>query len=43
VVETLPSEDLPITAINATGGAFGWLTNEPHFYDDNDLLKQYRV
>jgi hypothetical protein len=46
VVETLPSdaeqpEDPPITAINAAGGAFDWLADEPELYSDSDFIERY--
>jgi len=42
VIETLPSDNLPMTAINAPGGAFDWLADEPDLYDDNDLVERYQ-
>lgn len=41
VVESLDDE-LPITAINAAGGAFDWLADEPDLYGDADLIERYR-
>jgi hypothetical protein len=46
VVETLPSdaeqpEEPPVTAINAAGGAFDWLADEPDLYSDSDLIERY--
>lgn len=31
-----------MTAINAAGGAFNWLAEEPDFYSDADLIERYR-
>jgi hypothetical protein len=42
VIESLGEESLPITAINATGGAFDWLSDEPDLYGDGDLVERYR-
>jgi hypothetical protein len=42
VVESLEDDPLPITAINAAGGAFAWLAEEPEIYSDADLVEHYR-
>jgi hypothetical protein len=42
VIESLGEDSLPITAINAAGGAFGWLGDEPDLYTDVDLVERYR-
>jgi hypothetical protein len=42
VVESLEDESLPITAINAAGGAFAWLDDELDIYSDTDLVERYR-
>ncbi len=42
IVETIENDDLPITAMNALGGAFGWLAEEPSLYSDIDLMERYR-
>ena len=42
-VETIESDDLPITAINASGHAFDWLAEEPELYSDADLVERYRA
>jgi hypothetical protein len=41
-VESLESDELPMTAINAGGGAFDWLAGEPDIYSDGDLIEHYR-
>ncbi len=42
IVETKDEDDLPITIINAIGGGFDWLSDEPEIYDDGDLTERYR-
>jgi len=42
VVESLEDESLPMAAINAAGGAFDWLSEEPDLYSDADLVERYR-
>ncbi|MBF0305986.1 MAG: hypothetical protein HQL39_18040 [Alphaproteobacteria bacterium] len=42
VIESIEDE-LPITAMNASGGAFDWLAEEPDLYSDADLAERYRV
>jgi hypothetical protein len=32
-----------MTAINAAGGAFDWLAEEPDLYSDADLAEHYRA
>jgi hypothetical protein len=43
IVESIDSDDLPMTAINASGGAFDWLAEEPDLYSDADLVERYRA
>ena len=35
-------DELEISAINATGGGFEWLADEPDLYSDADLVERYR-
>lgn len=42
VVESLESDEFSITAINAAGGAFDWLADEPELYNDSDLKERFR-
>lgn len=42
VVESLDNDELPMAALNAAGGAFDWLANEPDVYSDDDLIERYR-
>ena len=42
LIECKDSADIPITAINADGGAFDWLEDEPDLYSDQDLIERYR-
>lgn len=42
VVESVEQDPLPITGINAAGGAFDWLVDEPELYSDADLVERYR-
>ncbi len=42
VVESIEDDGLPMTAINAAGGAFDWLAGEPDLYSDVDLVERYR-
>jgi hypothetical protein len=43
VIETLEDDELPMAAINAAGGAFDWLADEPDLYSDSDLVERYRT
>jgi hypothetical protein len=43
VVESIEDDELPMTAINAAGGAFDWLAEEPDLYSDADLAERYRA
>ncbi len=43
IVESVDSDDLPMTVINASGGAFDWLAGEPDLYSDADLIERYRA
>jgi hypothetical protein len=42
VLETVDSEDeeISITEMNAQGGAFDYLADEPNLYDDTDLIER---
>ena len=42
VVETIESEEPSITAMNAVGGGFAWLAEEPELYSDADIVEAYR-
>ena len=42
VIESLEVEQPSITAINAAGGAFDWLAEEPDLYSDADLIEHFR-
>ena len=42
IIENPGDDPLPITAINATSGAFAWLTEEPDLYSDADLVERFR-
>lgn len=42
IIETQDQDDLPLAAINASGGGFDWLADEPDIYDDGDLTERYR-
>ncbi|HEY0838471.1 MAG TPA: hypothetical protein VGE72_31475 [Azospirillum sp.] len=42
VIEDIPDEDPSLTAINAHGGAFDGLSEEPDLYTDADLVERYR-
>jgi hypothetical protein len=42
VVEPIANDDMPVTALNAAGGAFDWLADEPDLYSDADLVERYR-
>ncbi len=42
VVESLEREEPSVTAINAAGGAFDWLAEEPDLYSDADLVERFR-
>jgi len=41
IVETVPTEELPMTELNAGGGAFDWLADEPDMYSDADIVERY--
>lgn len=41
VVEAVDDGEPPITALNAAGGAFGWLADEPDLYSDDDLVERW--
>jgi hypothetical protein len=43
VVESIETEDEPsLTELNAAGGAFDWLAEEPDLYSDADLVERFR-
>jgi hypothetical protein len=42
VVESIDTDELSLTAINAAGGAFNWLAEEPDLYSDTDLVERFR-
>jgi hypothetical protein len=41
VVESIDVEP-SLTTINAAGGAFDWLAEEPDLYSDADLIERFR-
>lgn len=42
IVETATEDDPPVTAMNANGGSFEWLKDEPELYSDSDLVEPNR-
>ena len=42
VVESVETESPSITAMNAAGGGFDWLAEEPDLYSDADLVERLR-
>jgi hypothetical protein len=42
LVETVEQAEPSLTAINAAGGAFEWLAEEPDIYSDADLVERFR-
>jgi len=42
VVESIDTDEPSLTAINAAGGAFNWLAEEPDLYSDADLIERFR-
>lgn len=42
VVESIEAEEPSLTAINAAGGAFDWLAEEPDLYSDADLVERFQ-
>jgi hypothetical protein len=42
VVESIDTDEPSLTAINAAGGAFDWLAEEPDLYSDADLVERFR-
>lgn len=42
VVESISIDEPSLTAINAMGGAFDWLADEPDLYSDADLIERFR-
>ena len=42
IVESIEIEEPSLTAINAAGGAFDWLADEPDLYSDADLIERFR-
>jgi hypothetical protein len=43
VVETIGADEPSITAMNAAGGAFDWLAEEPGLYSDADLVADRHI
>lgn len=43
VVESIEAEEPSLTAMNAAGGAFDWLAEEPDLYSDADLVERFRA
>lgn len=42
VVESIEPDVPSITAMNAAGGGFDWLADEPDLYTDADLVERFR-
>jgi hypothetical protein len=42
VVESIEADEPSVTAMNAMGGAFDWLADEPDLYSDADLVERFR-
>lgn len=42
VVESIDTDEPSLTVMNATGGAFDWLADEPDLYGDADLIERFR-
>jgi hypothetical protein len=42
LVQSIDLDEPSVTAINAAGGAFGWLAEEPDLYSDADLVERFR-
>ncbi len=42
VVESIEAQEPSLTAVNAAGGAFDWLAEEPDLYNDADLVERFR-
>ncbi|WP_029014512.1 hypothetical protein [Niveispirillum irakense] len=42
IVDTDQDEEPDITAMNAAGGAFTWLDEEPELYSDDDLIERFK-
>jgi hypothetical protein len=40
VVQSIEVDEPSLTAINAAGGAFDWLADEPDLYSDADLVER---
>jgi hypothetical protein len=43
VIESIDLIEPSLTAINAAGGAFDWLAEEPDLYSDADLVERFRT
>ena len=43
VVESIEVAEPSLTAMNAAGGAFDWLAEEPDLYNDADLVERFRT
>ena len=42
LVQSIDLDQPSVTAINAAGGAFDWLAEEPDLYSDADLVERFR-
>jgi hypothetical protein len=42
VVESIDTDEPSLTTMNAMGGAFDWLAEEPELYSDADLIERFR-
>lgn len=42
IVESIEMGEPSLTVINAAGGAFDWLADEPDLYSDADLIERFR-
>jgi hypothetical protein len=42
LVQSIDLDEPSVTAINAAGGAFDWLAEEPDLYSDADLVERFR-
>lgn len=42
VVESIEPDEPSLTAMNAGGGAFDWLADEPDLYSESDLVERFR-
>jgi hypothetical protein len=42
LVESIDTHEPSLTTMNAMGGAFDWLAEEPELYSDADLIERFR-